>query len=326
MQYEQLGTSDLKVSRICLGTAFRSDPDASSCIAAIHAAAELGCNYLDCANIYRDGYSEKIVGQAVRGRRDQYVISTKVGTPEVGVDTSGGLSRGEILRSVEASLQRLNTDYLDTFMCHYPDPDTPLDETFATMNDLIQQGKVRTVGVSRFEGWRLSRTISICQDHHLAQPVCHQLCYSILDRRIEDEIIPFCQQQSISVTVFATTAIGLLSGRYRYGQPPPAGTSWQRGPYNYRRAMTRPVDEVIQVVTDIAVSHKRTPSQIAMAWCLAQPGITSVITGADSPKRVHENCAAVEINLLPEELERLDRISEGQRLEIHKDCPSGYTA
>ena len=198
--------------------------------------------------------------------------------------------------------------------------------TFATMNDLIQQGKVRTVGVSRFEGWRLSRTISICQDHHLAQPVCHQLCYSILDRRIEDEIIPFCQQQSISVTVFATTAIGLLSGRYRYGQPPPAGTSWQRGPYNYRRAMTRPVDEVIQVVTDIAASHKRTPSQIAMAWCLAQPGITSVITGADSPKRVHENCAAVEINLLPEELERLDRISEGQRLEIHKDCPSGYTA
>jgi len=325
MNYARLGNTNLNVSRICLGTVFRSEPDEASCVAAIHTAADLGCNYLDCANIYRDGLSEEIVGRAIQGRRDQFVVSTKVGGPEAGVSVSGGLSRGEIVRAAEASLRRLDTDYLDTYLCHFPDPETPLDETLHALDELVEQGKVRHVGVSRFEGWRLAEAFAICELEKLAMPVCHQLGYSLLDRRIEDEVVPYSCQKLMSVTVFATTAIGLLSGRYRYGQPPPLNTSWQRGPYNYRTAMTQQVDEVIQTVMEIADGHQKSPSQIAMAWCLAQPGITSVITGADTTDRVRENCAAEEIQLSSDELDRLDRVSEGHRLVVHKDCPQGYT-
>ena len=324
MEYTRLGNSDLNVSRICLGTVFRSEPDEASSIAAIHQAAELGCNYLDCANVYRDGLSEKIIGRAVRGRRDQFIISTKVGSPEADVPASGGLSRNEIMRAAETSLRRLDTDYLDTYLCHFPDPDTPLEETFRALDELVQQGKVRYVGVSRFEGWRLAETLSACELEKLAAPVCHQLGYSLLDRRIEDEIVPYCQQKGVAVTVFAATAIGLLSGHYCYGQPPPPGTSWQRGPYNFRRAMTDGVDRVIQKVIQVAEAHECSPSQIAMAWCLAQSGITSVVTGADSVERVTENCAAAELQLSAEDLKQLDEVSAGQVLVIHKDCPQGY--
>lgn len=325
MQYCKLGDSELKVSRICMGTVFRSEMDKESCIAAIHTAAELGCNYLDCANVYRDGFSEEIVGQAIRGQRDRFVVSTKVGAPETRLPESGGLSRREITRAVEASLQRLQTDYLDSYLCHFPDPRIPLEETLRAMDDLVQQGKVRSVGVSNFEEWRLAEALSVCSVEGLAKPVCNQLCYSLLDRRIEDGVLPCCRDSGVGVTVFATTAIGLLSGRCRYGQPPPAGTSWHRGPYNYRKAMTEQVDRVIQAVVEIAAAYHKSPSQIAIAWCLAQPGITSVIIGADTTARVGENSAAVEICLSDVDLDHLDLVSEGQRLVIHKDCPRGYT-
>ena len=324
MEYVRLGNSALTVSRICLGTVFRSELDEQTCIAAIHEAAELGCNYLDCANVYRDGFSEQIVGRAVRGRRDKFVISTKVGAPMPDVPHSGGLSRREIVRAAEASLQRLDTDYLDTYLCHFPDPATPLEETFGALDDLVRQGKVRHVGVSRFEGWRLCETLAICRRDNLAAPICHQLCYSLLDRRIEDEVVPYCRERGIGITVFATTAIGLLAGRCRYGQPPPQGTSWHRGPYNYRAAMTPQIGQVIQTVLEIAAAHEKTPSQVAMAWCLAQPGITSVITGADTPQRVRENCGAGGWQLSAADLDRLDRMTEGQRMVIRKDCPEGY--
>ena len=324
MEYVRLGNSELNVSRICLGTVFRSEMDERTCIEAIHAAADEGCNFIDCANIYRDGFSEQIVGQAVRGRRDQFVISTKVGTAETNIPDSGGLSRREIMRSVEQSLSRLDTDYLDSYLCHFPDPNTSHDETFAALDQLVRQGKVRWVGVSRYESWRLCEVLATCRQESFATPICNQLSYGLLDRRIEDEMVSYCQQHGIAITVFASTSIGLLSGRYRYGQPPPPGTSWYRGPYNYRIAMTRQVDEVIQAVVDIAAEQNKTPTQITMAWCLAQPGITSVITGADTPDRVRENCQAANHNFSPEDLERMNRVSEGQRLVIRKDCPEGF--
>lgn len=325
MKYARLGNTDLNVSQICLGTVFRSEPDEASCVAAIHEAADWGCNYLDGANLYRDGVSEQIIGRAIRGRRDRFIVSTKVGSPETNVPGSGGLSRREITRAVEASLRRLDTDYLDTYLCHFPDLNTPLEETLSAMDELIQQGKIRHFGVSRFEGWRMAESLSICKLQNFAMPVCNQLCYGLLDRRMEDEVLPFCRDRSISVTVFAATSIGLLSGRFRYDQPPPAETSWSRGPYNFRAAMTPRVDEVIQVVSEIANAHNKSPTQIAIAWCLAQPGITAVITGADTVERVRENCAAVDVQLSEDEYQRLDRVTEGQRLVIHKDCPQGYT-
>ena len=324
MEYTRLGNSSLKVSRICLGTVFRSQPDETASIAAIHQAADLGCNYLDCANVYLDGLAERIVGRAVKGRRDQFVISTKVGAPESGIPGSGGLSPSEIMRAAEASLQRLDTDYLDTYLCHFPDPKTPLEETLRALDQLQQQGKVRYVGVSRFEKPLLAEAMSVCEKEKFTSPVCNQLEYSLIKREVEDDVLPYSKSQGIAVTVFATTAIGLLSGRYRYGQPPPEGSTWHRGPYNYRRAMTEGLDRVIQELMQIAENHGSSPSQVAMAWCLAQPGITAVITGADSSERVRENCAAVELRLSPDELKRLCEVSKGQTLELHKDCPQGY--
>lgn len=325
MEYANLGTTGVKVSRICLGTVFRSQCDETMGMRAIEEAASLGCNYLDCANVYRNGLSEQIVGKAIRGRRDQFVVSTKVGAEiNGGPATGGGLTRSSIISAVEASLQRLGTDFIDTYLCHFPDPKTPIEETLGAMGDLVRQGKVRYPGCSNFESWRLCEALAVSENQGLPSFVCNQVGYSLLDRRIEDEVVPFCQRRKVAVTVYATTAIGLLSGRYRYGEPPPPGTSWQRGPYNYRKAMTRRTDQVVQAVIDIADQRGKTPTQVVMAWCLANPGVTSIIIGADTPQRVRENWGAAGWDLSAEERARLDNVSEGQRLVVHKDCPEGY--
>ena len=326
MEYTKLGSTDLKVSRICLGTVFRSGMDEASCIAAVHEAAAQGCNYLDCANIYRNGLSEQIVGKAIKGRRDEFVVSTKVGAePETGGPAGlGGLGRASITSAIEDSLRRLDTDHVDTYLCHFPDPATPIDETLGAMDQLVRQGKVRYPAASNFESWRLCEALNVCDRDGLAPFVCNQILYSLLDRHVEDEIIPYCVRRNVAVTVFATTLIGLLSGRYRYGQPPPAGTSWHRGPYNYRAAMTQHTDQVIATVIDVAQSRGKTPTQVAMAWCLANPGVTAVIIGADTPDRVRENWGAVGWKLTDEELTRLNDVSDGHCLRVRKDCPGGW--
>jgi aryl-alcohol dehydrogenase-like predicted oxidoreductase len=252
MDYVQLGFTGIRVSRISLGTVFRSEPDEAKSVATVHRAADLGCNFLDCANIYRDGLSERIVGKAIKGRRDQFVVTTKVGSPTAPDINGEGLSRKNIFREVEASLSRLDTDYIDLYLCHFPDPRTPIEETVQAMDDLVRQGKIRYPGCSNFAAWQLSEALGFSTREHLYPFACNQVLYNMLDRHIEDELIPYVRRCRVAITVFAATAIGLLSGRYRYGQPPPPGSSWARGPYNYRVAMTRKVDRVIQAVIEIA--------------------------------------------------------------------------
>lgn len=325
MQFIQLGKSGLVVSRVCLGTAFRAELDEATCIAAIDRAVQLGCNFIDSANFYRDGYSEQIVGKAIRGRRDELIVTTKVGSQLPSDPSSGGLSRQSILTAAEQSLKRLATDYIDLYLCHFPDPAIATEETFGALNDLVRQGKVRYVGVSNYESWRLYETLDVCGENDWAMPVCNQVSYNVIERRIEHELLPFCRQRNVGVTVYAATAIGLLSGRYRYGQPPPVGSTWWRGPYNFRIAMTPQVDRVVQTLIEMAESRDTTPSQIAMAWCLAQPGISSVITGADTPERVAENMSAADLVLSDDELRHLEDITCGIRWVMRKDCPQGYT-
>ena len=325
MQYTKLGATGLTVSKMCLGTVFRSgieDPD--GCIAALHRAAELGCNFFDVANFYQEGQAEVIVGQAVAGKRDQFVISTKVGAPMTEELNAGGLTRKAIMREAEASLRRLNTDYLDCYLCHFPDPETPLIETVRAMDDLVRQGKVRYAGVSNYPAWMLCETLWTADRLGACPPVVNQVAHNLLQRQIERELIPFCQKHEVGITLFAATAIGLLSGRCRYGQPPPEGTSWHRGPYNYKAAMTPEVGKVIDTVIEIGQERDRTPSQVAMAWCLTRPGITAVITGADTAERVESNFGAVDWELTAEEIERLDHVSEHVRLDMRKDAPDGY--
>ena len=323
--YTTLGKTDLKVSTICLGTAFRSKCDETTCIAAIDRAAELGCNYLDCANIYRRGFSEQVLGKAVKGRRDQFVISTKVGAePDTGGPLAGGLTRELILRNVETSLQRLDTDYLDCYLCHFPDPQTPIEETLGALDLLVRQGKTRHIGCSNYQAADLRDALNVAEKNSFANFICDQIGYSVLDRSIEDELVPFCCARGVSITVYASTAIGLLSGRYRFGQPPPPDTSWRRGPYNFRAAMTEPVGQVIGAVIDIADRHGKTPTQVAIAWCLRQAPVASVIIGADNPQRVDEDFGAADWTLPDEEYEQLNSLSRGHRLRIRKDCQEGY--
>jgi 1-deoxyxylulose-5-phosphate synthase len=326
MQYNNLGSTDLRISRLSLGTVFRREADPSVYRATIDAALEVGCNSFDTSNVYQDGHSERILGRAMKGRRDRFLVTTKVGAPEVDEPSAKGLGRCNILHCCEKSLQRLDTDVIDLYLCHFPDPETPIDETVAAMDTLVMQGKVRYVGCSRFEKWRLGEAMQTSARAGQASFICDQLYYNLLNREIEDELVPYCRQQGVGITVFGATAIGLLSGNYRYGQPPPAGTSWHRGPYNFRAAMTAPVGRVIDAVVVTAERLGRTPTQVAVAWCLSRPEINSVIIGCDTPERMRENAAASDWLLPDEDVQRLNEVSDGQRLEILHDCPEGYEA
>ena len=326
MRYTTLGSTELRIPRLCLGTVFRQPVGEAVCRAAIDAALAAGCNFVDTSNIYQQGESERILGRAMKGRRDRFLVTTKVGSPEADEPDARGLGRQNILRGCERSLARLQTDYVDLFLCHFPDPDTPVEETVAALDTVVQQGKARYVGCSNFEGWRLCEALRASQQHGLARFACNQLGYSLLDRRLEDELIPYCAQQGVGTTVYAPTAIGLLSGGYGYGQPPPPGSSWHRGPYNFRAAMTAHVGRVIDGVIAVAGRHGRTPTQVAMAWCLSRPAVDSVIIGCDTPERVEENLAAADWVLPSDEVQYLDEVSAGQRLVVRKDCPEGYDA
>ncbi|HUQ91593.1 MAG TPA: aldo/keto reductase [Bryobacteraceae bacterium] len=321
MEYAKLKPTDLAVSRVCLGTAFRGEGDEATCIATIRKAADLGCTFLDCANAYRNGLSEQLVGRAVKGNRDRFVVATKVGAA---IDGDRGLSQRAILRQAEASLKRLQTDYIDLYLCHFPDPQTPLEETLLAMDELVRQGKVRHIGCSSFPTWQLWESLYLSGRAGSAAFVCNQVQYNLLDRRIEDELMPFCAERNISITVFAPTAIGLLSGRFRRGQPPPQGTPWALGPYNYQAAMTKRADRIVAALVDIAGQREKTPIQVTLAWCLARPEITSVIIGADTPEQAEEDLGAVGWRLSSEETARLDKLSDGMRTVIQKDAPGGY--
>ena len=323
MQYARLGASDLRVSRLCLGTVFRSEPDDATCLAAIRNAAELGCNFIDCADFYGTGRSERIVGAAVKGQRERFVISTKVGAP-MPEAPAGGLRRDYVLRACEASLRRLSTDYVDCYLCHFPDPATPLDETLSAFDRLVTDGKVRYPGVSNFSAAQVREAVRIGRRSGSASIACNQVGYSLLDRRIEHELLPAIEPLGVGVTAYATTAIGLLAGRYRYGRPPPAGSSWRRGPYNFRAAMTPATGRVIDAVLAAARRCGVTPSRVATAWCLRLPAVNAAIIGTDTPEQVRRNFADADWELPPEEAEKLDRCSAGARLVVRKDCPHGY--
>ena len=325
MQYAPLGKTGVQVSRICLGTAFRSGGDEDGCLAAMQEAEALGCNFLDCANIYRDGFSEKIVGRFLTGRRDRFFLTTKVGAgSDGGPLPGGGLARDAIMQCVEQSLERLKTDYIDLYLCHFPDPVTPIQETLQAMDDLVKQGKIRHCGCSNFDVTQLREGMQVSERDGLVPFACNEVGFGLLDRRIEDQMLPYAREHDVSVTVYAATCIGLLTGRYRYGQPPPEGTSWQRGPYNFHKAMTPRTGRIIDAIVQIAEQCGATPGQVAMAWCFTRPGITSVITGADTPARVRENCGAAECKLSQPHLQQLENVSEGPSLVVAKDCPEGY--
>lgn len=315
MQYSILGTTGVKVSRICLGTAtFGVAPLAEQADRVVGAAIDLGVNFVDTADVYghmpvfdRPGApaaadrepAERILGRALRGRRDEMVIATK-SNGVVGPDINDrGLSRRHIIRQVDSSLRRLETDYIDLYYAHDPDPDTPLEETLAAYDDLIRRGKIRYVGLSNHPAWQVVQALWTADDRRLQAPVAAQVKYNLIDRTAERELGPACAKFGLSIISYAPLHGGLLadlavldrevSGDQRFGA---AGFS------EGEVAIARRVD---QYSRDWGLQ----PYQVSLAWLLSRPAVASAIVGAETPEELQANATAAEVELDQAQLDAL---------------------
>jgi len=319
MDYRQLGRSGLRISTMTLGTMGFGGTGWASAVGQIdveHArkqtnlARDAGVNLFDTADVYSDGLSEEILGKAVGSDRDEVLIATKVRLATGVGPNDAGLSRHHIMRSVEASLRRLGTDYIDLYQVHEWDGQTPLEETLGALDDLVRSGKVRYIGCSNYAGWHLMKALWTASRYHLTPFASTQVHYSLQTRDIEHEIVPLAVDQGIGILVWSPMVGGLLSGKYRRGVEPPAGsrhvTGWTEPPvYDVERLY-----DIVEELFAIAEGHGATPGQIALAYTLAKPAVTSVVVGARTEQQLAENLAAADLNLSAEEVERLDKISE----------------
>ncbi len=309
MEYTNLGTAGVKVSRICLGTAFRAGPDDATCLATIDRAIDQGINFIDCANAYGRGRSESLLGQALQGRRDRVVLTTKVRSAMGEGPNDSGLSRVHIMRQVEDSLQRLQTDYIDLYLAHSVDPETPIEETLRAFDDLVRQGKVRYTGCSNYPAWQVCKALWISDRRHQTAFACCQEHFNLLDRRIERELVPLCLAEGLGLMTYSAVAVGLLTGQYRRGQTPPAHSLWARREQHLQKLLTPETDRVIEAVCTMAAAHDKTPAQVAIAWVLSRPGISAAMVGPDAPEHVDDAVGACGWTLSQAELHQLDELS-----------------
>ena len=319
MKYRNLGHTGVKVSEICLGTAFRAQDDEQLCIEVIDRAIDLGCNFIDSA-FYGEGRSEAVVGKAIRDKRQELVLCTKIFGTRYQDPNNSGLTRLNLMRGVEDSLTRLQTDYIDLYLLHTFDAGTPLEETLGALDDMVRAGKVRYIGCSNFRAWKIVEALWQSDRRNLARFVCIQNQYNLLNRwELEPDLMPLCREHGLGIMSYSPLAIGLLSGQFRRGQdPPPGNHPWSteegRGfsahKYDLTIAMTERVDRIVQTLIEIGTRHNRTPAQVAIAWILDHPEVTAPILGADQPEHVDEAFAALAWHLPPEERRALDEVSE----------------
>jgi len=282
MNYRRLGRSGLEVSTLTLGTMMFGDrTDEASSREIVAHARDAGVNFIDTADAYGTGESERITGQAIRADRDRWILATKVGNRMLeGERNNGGLSRAWVLRACDASLGRLGTDHIDVYYLHRDDPRTPLDETIGAIGDLIGAGKVRYFGVSNFRGWRIAEVMRACDREGVPQPVVCQPYYNLLNRMPEVEILPACDHYGIGVASYSPVARGVLTGKYRPGAAAPEGS---RGARKDTRMMQTEFREESFAIAQTLKAHAektgRTVTQFALAWLWANPIVTSVIAG-----------------------------------------------
>jgi aryl-alcohol dehydrogenase-like predicted oxidoreductase len=308
MRYRQLGSSDLQVSEISLGSwlTYGGGVDREQAEACIAKAFDVGINFIDTANVYARGQAEEFLGEALAGRqRDSYVLATKVYFPMS--DTDRGLSREQILKQIDASLARLRTDYVDLYQCHRYDWDTPLEETMDALTQVVRDGKARYLG---FSEWPVDKVREALALPDVEKFVSSQPQYSMLWRGPETELIPFSAENGISQIVWSPLAQGVLTGKYKPGQPPPEGSRATNDAMNsfMGRAKDERVLERVQALQPIADELAITMAQLALAWVLREPNVASAIVGASRPQQVEDNAAASGIDLSEEILERIDEI------------------
>ena len=307
MEFRRLGKSGLKVSAIGLGTnAFGSRADEQTSINIINHALELGINFIDTAAVYAQGRSEEIVGKAIKGKRLQVIIATKFGYPrDVGPNEQGG-SRNYIMKAVDSSLRRLNTDYIDLYYIHFADTETPIEETLRALDDLVRSGKVRYIGCSNFSAWQLCEAMWTSKLYNLESFVAVQPRYNLLDRSIEREMVPCCQTYGVGVIPWGPLASGFLTGKYDRSQEIPARFSPSAG--IYRDVYTEANFERLSKLGTFARERSHGVGELAVAWLLSRPWLGSVITGATNAEQVSSNVAAGDWKLTEEDVDQLDKI------------------
>lgn len=310
MEYRNLGRSGLKVSAMSLGTnAFGGRADEATSIAVVHKALDSGINLIDTADIYTGGQSETIIGKALQGRRSEAILATKFfGRMGPGPNDTGG-SRKRIMDAVDASLKRLQTDYIDLYQMHNPDPNTPIEETLRALDDLVRAGKVRYIGCSNFAAWQIAKALGVSERLGLARFISNQPEYSPINRQIEQEIIPVGISEGVGQIVYFPLAAGLLSGKYKKDQAPPtdsrAVTQQNFGNRWFTDRNFAIADRMSRVAAETGISLLH----LTLAWVMAKPGIASSITGATKVAQVEDNVKACEIKLSEEVIRQVDEIS-----------------
>ncbi len=310
MQYRRLGRSGTRVSEVILGSwlTFGSSVDEAATAACVRAALDVGIQTFDTADVYALGAAERALGKALAGLpRKDLVLATKCFWPMSDGPNDRGLSRKHVFESCHASLERLGTDYVDLFQCHRYDPEVPLEETVRALEDLVRQGKALAWGVSVWTGAQVREALALARAAGGYGPVSNQPPYSLLERGIEDEVLPVCRELGVGQIVFSPLAQGALTGKYLDGARPPGSRLADErrnrflGPY-----LTPAQAERVRRVVTLAAELGTTPARLALAWLLSRPGVDAVIVGATRPEQVRENAGASDLRLPPEVLARLE--------------------
>ena len=307
MQYRQLGSTGLRVSTVGLGTnnfGFRMDEESSLRVAKF--AVDQGINFFDTANMYGRGLSEERIGKALKGIRQDVIIGTKVGL-EMGDGTNDrGASRYHIMQQVEDSLRLLQTDYIDLYQIHRPDPNTPIEETLRALDDLVHQGKVRYIGGSNYNGWQTAEAVLKARALGLNEFVTMQPEYNMLNRIIEAELLPFCDKYNIGILPYFPLASGFLTGKYLQGQEAPEGTRLAGNERAKENTLTDKNFSILSKLSKFAEDRGHPMVELAIAWLLAKPAVSSVIAGATKEEQVTANVKASDWDLTESEMEELD--------------------
>ena len=311
MRWRTLGNSGLQVTSVSLGSWLTyggsvGDDEAAKCI---DRAWELGVRFFDTADVYAGGRAEEVVGRALRSReRSSYVLATKLFWPMGETPNERGLSRKHVIEGCHASLRRLRHDHVDLLQCHRADPETPLEETCRAMDDLVRAGDVLYWGVSEWPADRIAAAVEVCRSAGWTLPISNQPQYSALNRVIEAEVLPVCERDGLGSVVWSPLAMGVLTGKYRSADDLPEGSRAASGSGVSREYLAQPVLDAVAALRPVAEEAGCTLAQLALAWCLRLPAITSVIVGASRPEQLDETCAAADIDLSPAAVDAVDRI------------------
>lgn len=317
MDQRMLGNSGLLVSTLGLGSnTFGRSCDADQTAQIIDAALDSGVTFIDTADSYSDGRSEEFIGKALKGRRQEAIVATKTGWPQR-VNDRGRLARSRLIVAVEESLRRLDTDYIDLFYLHYPDPDTPLEETLATLDGLVRAGKVRYVGCSNYPGWQLAAIAGLTERASWAPLIASQSEYSVIDRSIEKEALPAARWFGYGLVAYAPLASGFLTGKYRPGQQVPAGVRGADNPAWQQRRLTDRNYGILERLDDFASECGQSIAEVAIAWVAAQEGVSSVLVGATSVGQLRKNVEALNSQWSTDAMDDLSQ-------RLNEDCSNEH--